>query len=287
MDAEGKVVVVTGATNGLGQQAAIDLARRGARVLVVGRSKERADETLREIAAAGGEGAAILGDVSTLSGVREIARSILARSQRVHVLLNNAGGTFSKQQMTADGVEMTFALNTLGAFRLERELHQALVSARGRVVNVATGFLDMVRMGSAEELPAPKKYSGLSQYSRAKLASVMMTVEQARRFETDGVTAVSVHPGIIMGTQFGGGQPKVAQVFGGPIMRAIGLGATLAEASRRFQVACLEDVPSGSYLVKGRPAPVPKDARDEATRATVWDLLERWASRAAPTTRAA
>jgi hypothetical protein len=115
----------------------------------------------------------------------------------------------------------------------------------------------------------------------------MMTVEQASRVEKDGVTAVSVHPGIIMGTRFGGGQPKVAQVIGGPLMRALGLGATLAEASQRFQIACFGDVPSGSYLAKGRPVPLPKDARNERARQAVYASLERLASGTGASNRAA
>jgi NAD(P)-dependent dehydrogenase (short-subunit alcohol dehydrogenase family) len=159
MDPKGKVVVVTGATSGLGQQAAVDLAGQGARVFVVGRDRARAEETVQRIKSAGGQAEVILGDVSTRAGVKQVAKAILEKTPVVHVLLNNAGGTFPKQQQTSDGVELTFALNTLGAFLLEKELHGALSAAKGRVVNVATGFLDMVRLGEVEDLPSPKKYS--------------------------------------------------------------------------------------------------------------------------------
>ena len=276
MDPKGKVVVVTGATSGLGKATAIDLAKRGARVLVVGRDAARANETLEELKQAGGAGEVILGDVSTVAGARTLARAILEKAPRIDVLINNAGGTFKTESKTSEGIETTFALNTLGAFVLEKELHGALVAAKGRVVNVATGFLNSFPV-DVDDLVAPKKYGGTAQYGRSKQASVMMTVEQARRYAADGVTAVSIHPGIIMGTRFGGGQPKAMQMIAGPIMRLVGLACTLEEAQRRFFVAAFGDVPNGSYIVNGKPAELPKQVNDESVRAKVYALLEKLA----------
>lgn len=276
MDPKGKVVVITGATSGLGQAAAIDLAKRGARVFVVGRDAARANETLAEIKKAGGEAELTLGDVSTVTGARKLARAILAQAPKIDVLINNAGGTFKTESKTSEGIETTFALNTLGAFVLEKELHGALSAAKGRVVNVATGFLDNFPV-DVDDLVAPKKYGGTAQYGRSKQASVMMTVEQARRYEAEGVTAVSIHPGIIMGTRFGGGQPKAMQLIVGPLMRFIGLACTLEEAQRRFFVAAFGDVPNGSYLVNGKPADLPKQVKDESVRTKVYALLEKLA----------
>src|SRR5262249_34263608 len=181
-----------------------------------------------------------------------VAQAILTKTPRIDVLLNNAGGQFKEMSKTADGIETTFALNTVGAFLLERALHAALSAARGRVVNVVTGFLDSFPVTVAD-LSSPAKYSGMSQYGRVKHASVMMSVEQAKRFEPEGIKVVAVHPGVIMGTRFGGGQPKIAQMIGGPIMRAIGFACTLEEAVRRFSVACFDDVSTGAYMAKGAP----------------------------------
>jgi NAD(P)-dependent dehydrogenase (short-subunit alcohol dehydrogenase family) len=276
MDPAGKTVVITGATSGLGQAAAIHFAGRGAKVIVVGRDPTRAEETRQ---AAGENAEIVLGDVSTRSGALSVARSLLAGHPRVDVLLNNAGGQFASLTRTADDIESTFALNTFGAFVLERALHGALVAAKGRVVNVATGLLDWFPVDPAD-LVAPRKFSGMSQYGRTKQASVMMTVEQAERFTAEGVTVVSVHPGIIMGTRFNGGQPKFVQMVGGPIMRALGAACTLEEATRRFEVACFGDVPTGSYLVNGKVAALPKQVADAAVRARVFALLESLAAAA-------
>lgn len=271
-----KVVVITGGTSGLGQAAAIDFAKQGAHVIIVGRDAARAEAT-RAQASTGGAGAVdvVIGDVSTRAGAKQVAEAILQKVDRIDVLLNNAGGSFKDKATTSDGVEATLALNTLGAFMLERHLHAALAAAHGRIVNVATGFLDRYPLDIAD-LNGPAKYSSFTQYGRVKQASVMMTVEQSKRLP--GVSAVSVHPGIIMGTRFGGGQPKAVQAIFGPLMRAVGVACTLDEAVRRFRVASFDDVPSGSYLANGEVAPLPKQANDENVRGQVWTLLERLAA---------
>jgi NAD(P)-dependent dehydrogenase (short-subunit alcohol dehydrogenase family) len=277
MDPKGKVVVITGGTSGLGQAFAISVAKKGARVILVGRDEARAKQTAAEISQAGGAVEVVLGDVSTIAGAQEVAAAIRAKEKAIDVLVNNAGGQFKTETKTKDGVETTFALNTLGAFELEKQLHGLLSAAKGRVVNLATGFLNSFPV-DPEQLLAPKKYSGLSVYGRAKQASVMMTVEQSKRFEKDGVAAVSMHPGVIMGTRFGGGQSKLVQAIAGPLMRGIGFGCTLDEAVRRFEVAAFGDIPNGSYLVNGKPAPLPKQVNDAAVRAQVYGLLERLSS---------
>src|SRR5688500_14147864 len=129
MDPKGRTVVVTGGTSGLGQAAAVDLAAAGARVLVIGRDVERARETVARAEAAGGAAVAIPGDVSTRAGARAVAAAVLGETDRIDVLMNNAGGSFPNLATTAEGFESTFALNTLGPFVLERALHGALVAA--------------------------------------------------------------------------------------------------------------------------------------------------------------
>ena len=277
MNIQGKTVVVTGATSGLGQAFAIEAAAKGARVVVVGRDAMRAKETMDAIERAGGQGELILGDVSTRAGVKALAQNILGKFPRIDVLVNNAGGTFAQQSNTQDGIETTFALNTLGAFILEHELHSALAASRGRIVNLATGFLNSFPV-QVDDLAAPKKYSAFGQYGRSKQASVMMTVEQAARYASEGITAVALHPGIIMGTRFAGGPPKPLQAIMGPIMRAVGFAVTLEESTRRFMVAAFDTLPSGSYLVNGKVAQLPKQTQDAQVREQVYGLLAKLAT---------
>ena len=278
MEFKGKIVVITGASSGLGQAAAIDFAARGARVVVVGRDIARCADTLKGITEKGGDGVVVTGDVSTKAGVKATAAAILAvANDGVDVLFNNAGGTFDTAAETADGVDNTFALNTLGAFLLERALHAALAKRKGRVVNLSTGFLNNFKL-DVEDLVAPKKYSGFSQYGKVKLASVLMTVEQAQRFANDSVTAVSMHPGIILGTRFNGGTPKVMQAVGGPILRAVGLACTIDEAQRRFREVAFGDVGNGSYVVNGKKGTLPKQATDPVLRGRLMALLDGYAA---------
>ncbi len=271
MDPKGKVVVVTGASSGLGQAFAIDIAKAGAKVFVVGRDAQRLAETKAQ---AGGDTEVVVGDVSTKAGAQAVADAVLAKTDRVDVLVNNAGGQWKTMSKTPEGVETTFAVNVLGAYRLERMLHPALARAKGRVVNLVTGFLDSFAV-DPEQLVEPKPYKSMGVYARAKHAGVMMSVEQARRFAGDGITVEALHPGVIMGTRFGGGQPKLAQAIGGPIMRAIGFACTLEEAVRRFRVAAFDELPSGSYLVKGKVAPLPKQSNDAAVREKVMSVIDR------------
>jgi NAD(P)-dependent dehydrogenase (short-subunit alcohol dehydrogenase family) len=196
----------------------------------------------------------IAGDVSTKAGVKAVGEAVRAQTERVDVLLNNAGGTFDTGGRTADGIERTLALNVLGPWLLEKELHAALATAKGRVVNVATGFLDRYPV-DVDDLPAPKRYSGLTQYARAKNALVMLTIEQAARFAPEGITVVSLNPGIVMGTRFGGGQPKIAQWIGGPIMRAIGIASTLDGRLRRRADRLLHLPGRSRAAAQARPEP--------------------------------
>lgn len=272
MSIAGKVVVVTGATSGLGQAAAIEFARRGAEVVVVGRDAARADETAQRIRDGGGQAHVVLGDVSTRAGVDAIAAGVRSAVPRVDVLLNNAGGQFLRHGTTSEGVERTLALNTLGAYRLERALHDLVARGRGRVVNVATGFLDRFPIPSIEELRAPTRYAGMTQYGRAKLATVMLTVEQARA-AADGVAYASVHPGIVNGTRFTAEMPKAMQAVGAFVSNLVGIASPIEVAGERFRVACFDDVPSGAYVLRGAVARLPKQADDAAVRAQVMRLL--------------
>ncbi|MFT3841071.1 MAG: SDR family NAD(P)-dependent oxidoreductase [Myxococcaceae bacterium] len=274
MDLKGKVVVVTGATSGLGQAFAVDVSKSGAKVFLIGRDEKRAQETKAQCAP---DAEVIIGDVSTRAGVHALAEKILAKTDKIDVLVNNAGGQWKEQSKTADGIETTFAVNTVSAFLLEKQLHGALSKAKGRVVNLVTGFLNNFPV-VPDQLVSPTQYKSLAIYGRAKHAGVMMTVEQAKRFATDGVTAQALHPGIILGTRFGGGQPALMQAIAGPIMRGIGMACTLDEAVRRFKVAAFDPIPNGSYVVNGKPTKLPKQSEDAAVRAKVMSILDGFAS---------
>ena len=195
---DGKTVLITGGTGGIGKAAAIRLASMGARVGVTGRDGARGEEAAAEIRGASGNPAVDLfvADMSSQAEVRHLAADVLAAYPRIDVLLNNVGGFWSHRHVTADGLEHTFALNHLAPFLLTSLLSDRLIaSAPARVVTVSSGAQGMGRI-DFDDLMGERKYSGQRAYNQSKLANVMFTYELARRFEGTGVTATVLHPGM-------------------------------------------------------------------------------------------
>jgi retinol dehydrogenase 14 len=200
----GKVVLVTGGTGGIGKATAIGLAALGARVGITGRDLARTGRVAAEIRSASGnpdiDGFAA--DMSSQAEVRRLAVAVLDEYPRLDVLVNNVGGFWAHRHPTADGLEHTFALNHLASFLLTNLLLDRLkASAPARVVNVSSHVQAEGRI-DFEDLQGARAYSGQAAYSQSKLANVMFTNELARRLEGTGVTANSLHPGVVR-TNFG------------------------------------------------------------------------------------
>jgi NAD(P)-dependent dehydrogenase (short-subunit alcohol dehydrogenase family) len=213
----------------------------------------------------------------SLKDIARLAAEVRARVSSLDVLINNAGGVVRTRTMSADSIEATFALNTVAPFAITNHLHAALARANGRVVNVATGFLGRTRL-NVDELVNPQSYSRFGSYTRAKLASIMVTLEQAERWKRDGINAVAVQPGIVMGTRFGGGEPSrpsIGRTVGITIMKLLGIGATLQQATERYQQAAFDRLATGTYFAWGKVAKVPNQAQDADVRLEVWRLLEK------------
>lgn len=207
-DIRGKTVLITGATNGIGFAAASELARRGARVVMVGRDPARTAEAANRVANV----SHLLCDFSSFADIRRLAEEIRARHDRLDVLVNNAGGVSKTRRLSKDGIELTFAVNHLGYFLLTTLLTDLLVrSAPARVVSVASighrsGTLDFDDLGFA------RGYKIMRAYSRSKLANVLFANELARRLAGTGVTSNSLHPGPV-NTRIWSGAPTWALPF--------------------------------------------------------------------------
>ncbi|GAA2133707.1 SDR family NAD(P)-dependent oxidoreductase [Actinomadura napierensis] len=189
----GKTVLVTGSTGGIGKETARQLARLGAQVVLVGRDAARAEAAAAEI---GGGATACTGDLTRLDGLRRLAAEVAARHDRLHVLVNNAGGMSAPRTLTEDGVESTFALNVLAPYALTFLLLPQLRAAGGaRVVNLTGGIpgkpLDL------GNLQGEKTYLGwtFSQYNHAKTALMALSRRLAERLAGDGVTVNVAYPG--------------------------------------------------------------------------------------------
>lgn len=266
-DVAGKTIVVTGATSGLGLEASAQLARRGARVVMVGRDAHRTDAAAADVAARSGsrEVSRFVCDFSSQASIRRLAEAFRARHDRLHVLVNNAGGVNKTRRVTADGLEMTFAVNHLGYFLLTNLLLDLLVrSAPARVVTVASighrrGTLDFEDLGFERG-----GYSIMKAYQRSKLANVLFASELASRLAGADVTSNSLHPGSVA-TNIWSGAPLWAKPIIALLLRPRFLSAEKG-AERIVQLAAspeLEGV-TGRYYEDGRetaPAPLACDAR--------------------------
>jgi dehydrogenase/reductase SDR family member 12 len=194
----GRTVVVTGATSGLGQAASLQLAELGARVILVGRSRDKAEATRREIVATTGNDnvAVVLADLSVLADVRRLAQELLETEPRIHVLVNNAGVLPNQRMTTAEGNETALATNLLAPYLLTRMLLPRLrESAPSRIINVSSG--GMYASGLAlDDLQYEKTtYDGSRAYARTKRALVTLTEMWAEQLKGSGVVVHAMHPG--------------------------------------------------------------------------------------------
>jgi len=272
----GKTCVITGATSGIGRAAALELARRGARVVVVARDAGRGRETVSEIERSTGTGRAslLVADLASQSEVRRLASEVRRAAPRLDVLVNNAGAIHMERRVSPDGHETTFAVNHLAAFLLTNLLLPHLrASAPARVVNVASaahlgGHIDF------DDLMGEKGYGGWKAYAQSKLANVLFTQELARRLGADGVSANSLHPGVVA-TGFGknrNGLLSLGVRIAAPFLLSARKGAeTVVHLASSPQV---EGV-TGKYFAKCRPAASSGESRDPEVARRLWEASER------------
>ena len=195
---EGKVVLVSGATSGLGLAAAEGFARLGASVRLLARNEERGERARAKIVARSGNGDVHVEvcDLSDLGAVRRFASSLSAETTRLDVLVNNAGVLLSERALSVDGVELTFATNVLGPFLLTNLLIPLLEqSAPARIINVSSGGMYTQRIHVEDLQSDHGKYDGAVVYARTKRAEVILTELWAQRLEGTGVVVHAMHPG--------------------------------------------------------------------------------------------
>ncbi|MGA9525112.1 MAG: SDR family oxidoreductase [Myxococcaceae bacterium] len=278
---EEKTCLITGATRGIGEAAALELARRGAHVVFTARDERRRDALLEALrrASPSGRADALIGDLSSMREVRRIAAEFRERFGKIHVLVNNAGAIFPKREVTDDGFEQTLALNHLSPFLLTRELLDLLqANAPARIVNVASRAHTRGRMNFVD-LHFERGYGAWRAYEQSKLANVLFTRELARRTAGTGVTANCMHPGVVA-TGFGKGRPgwmSLAHRLAAPLLLSPEQGADtlvwLATASE------LEGRTGGYYVQRRETAPS-RRAQDDAMARQLWELSDQLVTRA-------
>jgi len=254
-DLEGKVVLITGATDGLGRGLARAVAGAGGIVLVHGRSQERIDATLAELPGARGYRA----DLASLEEVRRVAGEVRDAEPRLDVLVNNAGIGTGERELSQDGYELRFAVNYLSGFLLTHELLPLLESsAPARIVNVASAGQMPIDF---DDVMLERDYSGVRAYCQSKLAQIMFTIDLADHLDGTELTVNALHPATYMPTK----------MVSSPI-------STLeegVEATLRLVADPELDGVSGRYFNGLREAAPDPQADDPQARRRLWELSER------------
>ncbi|HJW41269.1 MAG TPA: SDR family oxidoreductase [Rhizomicrobium sp.] len=272
---QGKTVVVTGGTSGIGEVAATRLAGMGARIVLVARDQARADATLAKLKAANPSAAHTvhLGDLSSISEMKRVASAIAATEPKIDVLVNNAGAVFLSRQVSVDGLEMTFATNHMAYFVVTNILLPNLKATPGaRIVSTAS---DAHRGGKIDfdDLQLEDSFGVARAYGTSKLMNILFTRELAKRLGVGGVTANCLHPGFV-GTRFG--LNNATNVFMRLLQRAImQFGISPEEGAKTIiHLASSPDVASisGEYFYKCKIATPTEAAQNDAVAKQLWDV---------------
>ena len=282
---QGKTILISGATNGIGKQSALELAKMGAQIVIIGRNKAKTEETLREIQSSSGnkDVHALIADLSSMAEVRRVADDFKKQYARLDVLLNNVGGFFSERQESVDGYEMTFALNHLSYFLLTHLLLDRLkANAPSRIVSVSSEA-HMMSPLNFDDLQSKQSYgmAGFRPYGQSKLMNVMFTYELARRLAGTGVTANALHPGAV-NTGFGKNNRGLMNIA----MKIFTFFAIKVEDGAKTSVYLasspeVEGV-TGKYFDKCKQKQSSQVSYDEAAQKRLWEISEQLTGIASP-----
>lgn len=276
----GKVVLVTGATNGIGEVSAQAFAKMGATVVIVSRSADRCKATADKVKAETGNPNIdfIAGDLST-PAVQRVADEFLAKYSRLDVLLNNAGAVYTTRQTSPSGLEMTFALNHMSYFVLTNRLldllkHTAQSYGEARIINVSSDAHRVTRKLNLEDLQREKSFSSFGAYGDSKLMNILFTYELAKRLAGTGVTVNALHPGFVR-TNFGKSNGGIMAWVMGMIQR---VGALSPEDGAKTSIFLATSpsvkAVSGKYFAKEKAVQSSAISYDNTLQARLWEISE-------------
>lgn len=274
-DLNGRTLAITGATAGIGRVTALELARRGAKLLLLNRSADRTAAVLSGIEDAVGANRArfIALDLASLDSVRDAANQVLALDEPLHGLINNAG-IASIRGATKEGFELAFGTNHLGHFLLTSLLLERLTaSAPSRVVTVASRAHTRTRGIDFDALKrSTKTYTGYPEYAVSKLANVLFSAELGRRTRGTGVTTYSLHPGVVASEIW----RRIPGLFQ-PIVKMFMI-SNEDGAKTTLHCATAPELESetGLYYDECRPHRTSRAGRDDALAAELWKRSEAW-----------
>ncbi len=276
-DLEGKVFLVTGATDGIGKAAALAFAGRGATLVIVGRSREKSEAVARELSATSGNDRVelLLGDLSKIADTRAVADAFREKYDRLDVLVNNAGAVFQDHKLSADGIEMSFALNHMGYFVLTTRLLDLIEKTpNARVVSTSSDAHMMAKM-NLDTIVKRNGSAGFAAYGDSKLANILFTRELAKRIAPSGATANCIHPGFVrsaFGTNNGVLSTAAIKILGGLFARSPEKGAetivwlATSDDAKRY---------TGEYFHDCKLHKTTRLAKDDVLAKKLWELSEQ------------
>ena len=272
----GKICMVTGANSGIGQVTALELARRGAAVTMVCRSRDKGETASREIREKTGSGSLelMVADLSSQAEIRRLAEEFQTRHARLDVLVNNAGVFTRTRSMTGDGIETTFAVNHLAYFLLTNLLLDTLKrSAPARIVNVSSRAHTSATI-NFDDLQGEREYGGWRAYCQSKLANILFTYELARRVEDSGVTVNCLHPGVIATGLFRS-LPKILHF---PLRLFLSTPEKGSETSVFLATSPEVEGVTGKYFVKKRAVASSPESQNSEIARRLWEVSEQLTS---------
>ncbi len=274
-----KVILITGASTGIGKAGALELERRGWKVFVHARSAARGNPVLDELKqnAPNADFSLVTGDVSSMAEVKSLAEQVKAQTKTLDVLWNNAGLMLDERKVSVDGWEMTMAINHLAPFVLTRELLPLIEQTQGRIITTSSGGYAFGQFNWDDWMDEKSKYSSFKAYSKSKLANILFTRELAHQVGTKGVTAHCFHPGLVS-TEFGRqrGEDKQKGFIPGGLFRSLFMLDPQAGADTGVFLA--EDPSAknsnGKYWIKRKVRKTNRFVND-LDAAKLWELSEK------------
>ena len=275
----GRTCLITGATDGIGKEAAIELAKKGCNLILIGRNKEKGEKVVEEIRKVAENHVDIdyfVADLMLMKEVSRVADEVSRKYPKIDVLLNNVGAYFAFRDVTEEGFERTFALNHLGYFLMTKKLLPLVEkSDYKRIVNVSSSAHYGIDF-EFDNMNGEKKYSGFDVYKKSKLANVMFTYELAKRIEGTGITANCLHPGFVS-TNFG----KNNNFLWRNVIRvAMWLTAISVKngAKTSIHLACSDEVKdiTGKFFANSQIKKGSSKAKNEEHNRKLWELSEEF-----------
>ncbi|XP_060920475.1 retinol dehydrogenase 12, like [Labrus mixtus] len=270
---DGKTVVITGANTGIGKETAIDLAKRGAKVIMACRDAERGQAAVKEVVEGSGNQNIVFMklDLADSKSIREFAEAINKDEPKLDILINNAGVMVCPYGKTADGFEMQIGVNHLGHFLLTYLLLDLIKkSAPARIITVSSLAHSWGSM-KLDDLNSEKKYDKNAAYSQSKLANVLFSHSLSKRLEGTGVTTYSLHPGVVKTDLWRhlNGPQQVLMKMASPFTKNSSQGA---QTSIYCAVEPSLEKESGGYYSDCAPAKCSSEGKDDVVAQKLWEL---------------